>query len=67
MDDFSMPNVKTTLKKSDYNFEFHVMAYRRLTKSEILSVLKIWMKQTRHKTIPKNITVTYQTTIGFGD
>ena len=63
--DMPTPNVVTTLKKSDYNFEFRVLAYRTLSENEMHSVLRRWMKQTRHKTIPKNQVITYQTIIGF--
>lgn len=65
--DMPIPNVVTTLKKSDYNFEFRVIAYRRLTKQELVSTLKTWMQQTHQKTIPKNKIITYQTIIGFDD
>lgn len=61
------PTVTSILKKPDYNFEFRVIAYRPLNKAELLSVLKLWMRQTRHKTIPKNKTITYRTIIGFDD
>lgn len=61
------PNVMTTLKKPDSNFEFRVLAYRTLSEKELISVLKCWMKQTKHKTIPKNQVITYQTIIGFDD
>lgn len=63
--DITPPNIVTTLKKSDYNFEFRVLAYRHLSEREMRSVLKRWMQETRHKTIPKNQTITYQTIIGF--
>lgn len=61
------PTVTSTLKKPDYNFELRVIAYRPLSKSELCSVLKLWMRQTRRKTIPKNKIITYQTIIGFDD
>ena len=65
--DMLLPDVVTTLRKSDYNFEFRVLAYRHLSEQEMISVLKSWMQQTQRKNIPKNKIVTYQTTIEFDD
>ena len=61
------PNIVTTLKKSDDNFEFRVVAYRQLNEQEMYSILKLWMRQNRYKTIPKNKVITYQTVIGLDD
>lgn len=62
-----MPDVKTVLKKSDINFRFEVLAFRRLSQREMESLLAAWMKRERRKTLPHNRTVQMQTHIGFDD
>ena len=47
------PNVESVLKMSENNFEFHVYAYRKLNYTELVSVLKIWMRNERRKKLPK--------------
>lgn len=59
------PNVESILKMSENNFEFHVFAYRKLNYSELISVLKIWMRNERRKKIPKNKVVTFYTMMGI--
>ena len=59
------PNVESVLKMSENNFEFHDYAYRKLNYTELVSVLKIWMRNERRKKLPKNKIVTFYTTIGM--
>lgn len=67
MDRSMIPNVITTLKKSDQNFTFHVTAYRKLSEQEMYAALKVWMRQNNLKRIPRNRIVNYILTVGFNE
>lgn len=67
MDSLQAPNVVTTITEKEINFVFRVHAYRKLSCSEMQQVLKIWMAQTHRKKLPANMTIDYQSILGFDE
>jgi hypothetical protein len=58
----NLPNVVTERKIDDCTVR--VLAFRKVTESEFNQALNVWFKQNRKRTLPKNKTVTIQTTFG---
>ena len=61
------PNVKTTMRSREQNFVFHVMAYRVLTESEMIYMLKKWMNANHLKKVPRNKVFTLIATLGAAE
>lgn len=57
------PTISTTLKVG--KFTFTVLAYRTLTKEELMLALSLYMRQKHLRSVPKSGAVTFYTTFGF--
>ena len=61
------PRITTTLRDTARNIDYHVVAYRELTKPELLSTVRIFIAS-NPRTKPKpGESIRIVTTIGAGD
>lgn len=51
--------------KRKYGFEFQVVAYRKISASEMRQAFLMWRKQQRSENIPRNKIITVQALYGF--
>ncbi|MEG1725684.1 MAG: hypothetical protein RR313_09845 [Anaerovoracaceae bacterium] len=51
--------------KVKYNFEFQVLAFRKISRAEMQQAFRIWKSKYKGKTLPKNKIITFQSIIGF--
>ena len=64
-----MPHVRNTIRDEDNNVTYHVMAYRDLTREEMIVSVRYFLtqpKNRRRKTPLKNKVVTILTSHGTG-
>ena len=59
-----MPNVKNTLVDSGSNVTYHVMAYRPLTKEEMLLSVHQYWSQTKKRKLKAGTVITIVSIIG---
>ena len=59
-----MPTVPTEIKDEDWNFTFRVLAYRKLTREEMLQALAMWRGQSKRNKPKKNQIVEITSIIG---
>jgi len=52
-----MPTVVTEMKDPDKNFTFRVLAYRKLTETEMRQAFAVWNQQRERRRSLKNQTV----------
>ncbi len=63
-----MPNVRSTLIDSESNVTYHVMAYRSLTREEmVLSVRQYWAQKKRSRKIKPGTEITIISIIGHNE
>jgi hypothetical protein len=61
------PIVPTELKYSDLNFTFRVLAYRQLSRDELLQAFGLWQGQSKRNRPKKNQLVEVTSIIGFDE
>lgn len=61
------PTIKTTLHDPDRNIDYHVVAYRTLTRAELLDAVRAFMVNRRRPKLKPGQSVTIVTIIGFDE
>ena len=61
------PNIKNTIKDDKKDVTYHIMAYRILSKDEMVEAVKMVLSQKAAKTVKKGQVVTIITIIGAND
>lgn len=64
MDSIQLPSVRTTLVDPAKKITYHVMAYRSLTRDELLMAVRMYLAQAGRKKPKAGSTVTIGTLIG---
>ncbi|VDG71133.1 MULTISPECIES: hypothetical protein [Clostridium] len=64
-DKFPKPTIKTILNDKKHNSSFVVLAYRKLSKNELIFSYNLYLSQNHLKRLPSNTTVEYQTLFGY--
>lgn len=62
----TLPNVKTTLTDRKSRVTYHVLAYRTLTRAELMLVVRLYLAQKRKRPKP-GTSVTILSVIGHGE
>ena len=58
------PNVCSTVKDAKNNVTYRIMAYRKLSKEEMLDCVSSYLSQRRRKKREKNVVITIITVFG---
>lgn len=61
------PNVRSTIRDEEHNMTYHVMAYRPLTREELIQSVRVYHSQPRfrrRKTPERNKVITIISVIG---
>jgi len=62
-----MPNVSNVAKDDERNITFNVLAYRKLSESELLRAIRYFRSTKQGRKLKKNTTYTILSTIGARD
>ena len=58
------PNISNIIKSLDGNITYDVLAYRTLSRQEIVAAIQVFNSQNKRKRIKPGTTITILTTIG---
>jgi len=61
------PNVSNLAKDEERNITFNVMAYRKLTESELVMAIRVFRSTKQGRKLKKNTTYTIISVIGCND
>jgi hypothetical protein len=63
------PTIRSTARSSRTGATYHVMAFRKLTRAELVETIRAYHAQPKVRKVrqPMNSTVTILTTIGFNE
>lgn len=61
------PGVKTTLHDPERGIDFHVIAYRTLSRSELISAVRSFMASKRRPKLKRGQSITIVTIIGYDE